>query len=451
MHAQPLSLPASLAALAWRLADQPGLCWLDGDAPHSEGRFSFLGAAPVERVEVPLSVGEPLAAFERLSLAPADAARSTVAGAPLPGEVPHWAGYLAYDACFAAQPQRLARPAERSVLSFARYDAWLALDHAHDCAFVVGDDVAACERLIARLTRVRRSVPSARVGAILVTSPEQHRRAISAALEHIAAGDVYQVNLARCWSASFEGAPLSLFLALRAASPVPHGFYYDDGKRVLMARTMELFLRWDRSARSLLTRPIKGTAARHGGRDEQEAAALRADDKERAEHTMIVDLMRNDLGRVAELGSVRVPEVMRVEPYAKLSHLVSSVCCRTRENVTLRQVLAATFPPGSVTGTPKLRAIEIIEALESCPRDAYTGAVGFVDRAGGLSLAVAIRAAIAEPGLVRYFAGGGIVEASRTERELAETELKARVFLDAVAALGSTDFELGLSPAAVLR
>ena len=151
---------------------------------------------------------------------------------------------------------------------------------------------------------------------------------------------------------------------------------------------------------------------------------------------MIVDLFRNDLGRVSQVGSVCVPEVMAVEPYAGLHHLVSTVRCRTRAGTRLRDVLEATFPPGSVTGAPKLAAIDLIEALEPTPRDAYTGAVGFVDRAGGLSLAVAIRTAICEAGELRYFAGGGIVEASDPDRELAETELKAEVFRSALAALG---------------
>jgi anthranilate/para-aminobenzoate synthase component I len=126
---------------------------------------------------------------------------------------------------------------------------------------------------------------------------------------------------------------------------------------------------------------------------------------------------------------------MRVEPYAGLSHLVSTVSCRTAPGTRLRQVLEATFPPGSVTGAPKRRAIEIIEQLESEPRDVYTGAVGFVDRAGGVSLAVAIRTAVMEGHTVRYFAGGGIVEASDVGRELAETELKAEVFLAALSDL----------------
>jgi anthranilate/para-aminobenzoate synthase component I len=321
------------------------------------------------------------------------------------------------------------------VLSFARYDALIARSHRSGESYVVGDDESACDRLLLRLTRPAQRL-SARVGAVAAAPPEQHREAIERALQHIAAGDIYQVNLARMWQATFAGAPLALWLAMREQGPVPLGFYYDDGERSVLGRTMERFLRWDRSQRSLSSRPIKGTIARAGDRDAHDAAALRGDAKERAEHAMIVDLMRNDLGRVAEVGSVQVPEVMVVEPYAGLAHLVSTVTCRTRPHVTLRQVLDATFPPGSVTGTPKLRAMRVIESLEAVARDVYTGAVGYVDRQGGLSLAVAIRCATVERDTVRYYAGGGIVEASEPERELAETELKARVFLEAAAALG---------------
>jgi anthranilate/para-aminobenzoate synthase component I len=381
-----------------------------------------------------------------------DAAAAGVPFAPRPEQVPRFAGYVAYDACLAGRLQRLSRPAERPLLCFARYDALFAFDHVHGRAFVVGDDEGACERLLARVPSGVTVAPHARVAALERPPAAQHLAAIAAALEHIAAGDIYQVNLARCFSGELQGSPLSLFAALRTASAVPLGCYFDAGGRVVLARTMERFLRWERGTRALYTRPIKGTIARSGGRDAAEAAALRADAKERAEHAMIVDLMRNDLGRVAELGSVCVPEVMTVEPYAGLSHLVSTVACRTRADAGLHDVMLAAFPPGSVTGTPKLRAIEIIEALEAEPRDAYTGAVGFVDRAGGLSLAVAIRTACVEHGVLRYFAGGGIVEASDPARELAETELKARVLFDALAALAAAPGrDFGLSRAPVLR
>ncbi len=449
MFALPLgSPPWSLTQAAASLADLPGLCWLDGGAAHPEGRYSFLGADPVERVEAPLSAYAPLACFDRLEQRAFDCGGGAAAGGLQACEVPCFVGYVAYDAQAAGKPQRLARPAARPVLSFARYDALLVVDHRVARASLVGDDRAACERLAARLARGPRPLRSAQAGPLQAAPPRLHLDAIAAALRHIAAGELYQVNLARRFSAELQGHPLALWRALRAASPVPLGFYYDDGARVVMARTMERFLRWERAGRSLLSRPIKGTIARHGDRDAQEAASLRADAKERAEHSMIVDLMRNDLGRVAEIGSVQLPELLAVEPYAGLWHLVSSVRCRTRPEVGLRQVLEATFPPGSVTGAPKLRAIELIEQLEAEPRDVYTGALGFIDRAGGASLAVAIRTAIAEPGLVRYFAGGGIVEASDPERELQETELKARVFRDALAALVETGGEQGVRGAA---
>jgi anthranilate/para-aminobenzoate synthase component I len=150
---------------------------------------------------------------------------------------------------------------------------------------------------------------------------------------------------------------------------------------------------------------------------------------------MIVDLMRNDLARVAETGSVRVEAPFSVEPYARLSHLVTTVAATTRPDVGLVDVLRATFPPGSVTGAPKLAAMRAIEALEPEPRGVYCGAVGHVDQRGGLSLAVAIRTALVRGDAMHYFAGGGLVSASDPQREVAETELKARVFLDAIAEL----------------
>jgi anthranilate/para-aminobenzoate synthase component I len=452
MHFSPFEPALHESLLVQSLADLPGVCWLDGAAVHADGRFSFLAAEPVERVSAPLSAADPLSALERVEQDASAQLHAPPAheDAPAPADVPRWIGYIAYDACFAGGRGRLTRPSSRPALVFARYDALLAVDHARASAFIVGDDAAACERLRARLSRAAQPLGSARVAPPNVTPVEQHRAAIVRALDHIARGDLYQVNLARCWQAGFSGDPLALWHALRGASAVPFGFYFDDGARVVMARTMERFLLWRRASRTLRTRPIKGTIARAGGRDALEAAALRGDDKERAEHAMIVDLMRNDLGRVAEVGSVHVPETMAVEPFARLSHLVSTVACRTRPGAGLRDVLRATFPPGSVTGAPKLRAIELIEQLESEPRDVYTGALGFVDRAGGVSLAVAIRTALLEDERVRFFAGGGIVEASQPQREVDETELKATVFLDALATL-ATGGEFALSRPPLLR
>lgn len=428
-------LDAAALAAAWR---GRGLAWLDGDGASEQGRWSFVGCDPVEVREV--RWGDP-APFEVLR-----GLETGASGGPSeldPGQVPAWIGLFTYDACWSAaralglrRAPRLPRDRDAVIARFARYDALFARDAVSGRAWIVGDDERAIERLEARLGE-RREAPRARIDEPLAEPAAVHHAAIERALEHIAAGEIYQVNLARRWVASLEGDPIALFLAMRAASPVPFGAYLELGAQgCVLARTMERFLRWDARTRALETRPIKGTIARRGD-DRGEAAALRADAKERAEHAMIVDLMRNDLGRVAEIGSVRASDVMAVEPYAGLSHLVSTVRATTRPEIGPAEILEATFPPGSISGTPKLRALELIEALERFPRGAYCGAIGHVDRAGGLSLAVAIRTAAVRGQEVAYFAGGGLVEASVPEREVAETDLKARVLLEAVRDLAS--------------
>jgi para-aminobenzoate synthetase component 1 len=321
------------------------------------------------------------------------------------------------------------------VLLFRRYSALIAIDHERNEAWIVGDDQSACDEFLERLRGLpdRAKAPT-RIGPVEVDDAASHREAIERALDHISMGDVYEVNVARRWSAAFEGDALALWTAMRIASRVPLGMFLDAGDHSVLACTMERFIHWDAESKTLVTRPIKGTIRREAT-DDGASERLRADPKEQAEHSMIVDLMRNDLGRVAETGTVKVDAPLIVEPFTGLYHLVSTVSCVTRPNVSLEGIVEATFPPGSVTGAPKVRAIEIIEELEEHSRGIYCGAVGFIDRDGGISLAVAIRTATVANGKVTYWAGGGIVEASDPTREVAETELKARVFLDAVESL----------------
>lgn len=421
------------ADAATRLATRPGLAWLDGDGLSEQGRWSFVASDPVE-VRSAL-FGDPLALDALPGPDPLDGSEAElcpeVEGLP-PSSIPRWIGYVAYDAALPAMlrgaPLSHARP-RRPVVLWARYSALFAFDHATQRAFVCGDDALACATFRARLASAPKRV-EARAGAVRADDPAGHLRAIEAALEHIARGDIYQVNLARRFTARFEGDPLALFLAMRAESPVPFGFFLRVAGAAIVGRSMERFLSWNASGGALESRPIKGTIARSA--TETAAARLRADEKERAEHAMIVDLVRNDLGRVAAIGSVELDGLFRVEPYARLSHMVSTVRCRTKAGVGVRALLEATFPPGSVTGAPKIRAVQLIEALERSPRGVYCGATGYVDRGGGLSLAVAIRTAVIADANVEYHAGGGLVEASVPERELAETELKARVFVDAL-------------------
>lgn len=432
MYTSTLSRPMTAAEAALRLERDGHLCWLDGDGQGEQGRFSFVSSAPQAVHQVPFGRAPFENLDDRLTRPPSSAQRTDAAAAPLtPDQVPHWAGLVAYDAHWSQRPVRLPRDPGLPVVWFGRYPSWFVCDHGTGACHLVGDDRAACDALRARLERPPRPQRAA-VDAPRAPDAARHLASIERVLWHIRRGDTYQVNLAHAWHARLSGDPLFLALRMRAQSPVPFGAYLDLGAAQVVCRSMERFLRLCAGDRRLLTRPIKGTIARAGDRDALEAACLRGNPKERAEHAMIVDLMRNDLGRVAEVGSVRVEDVMAVEPYAGLSHLVSSVACRVRPGVGLGEILAATFPPGSVTGTPKLKAIEIIEALETGARGPYCGAIGFVDRAGGISLAVAIRTALVRAGQVSYHAGGGLVEASRAAAELDETVLKARVFLDAI-------------------
>jgi anthranilate/para-aminobenzoate synthase component I len=434
----------SPAAAALRLAHEPGLAWLDGGLTHGrEGRFSFVACAPVEVQEACSDTTDPLTVLGKLSCVAREQSQEGREPSPgddpdpelLPEDVPRWIGHVAYDAHPVASARfRHARSATLPLVRFARYDALYGFDHAQERAFVVGDDEAACARLVQKLERAPCAPELLRfhVGALQVTPAARHRAAIERALGHVRQGDVYEINLARRFAATFEGAPLGLFLAMRAHSPVPLGYYQAGAEHALLGRSMERFLRYRTRDRALWTSPIKGTIARQGD-DAAEARTLQGDAKEHAEHAMVIDLMRNDLSHVCEIGSVTVEEAFTVLPFAGLSHLISTVRGRVVGDMSLDRLLAYTFPPGSVTGTPKVRALELIEELEDAPRGVYTGAYGFVDRAGGVSLAVAIRSALVAGGEVEYFAGGGIVWGSDPLRETAETELKAQVFLRAIA------------------
>jgi anthranilate/para-aminobenzoate synthase component I len=429
VHIIPLASGLTPERAALSLSHFRHLSWLDGGLAYGrEGEWSFLGVEPTELREVhegasPWQILDELARPFR----PDD---RVTAAFDLPiAEVPRWIGHVSYDAWWSGKGPRRLRGGGSPVLSFARYDALLAFDHRNDRVFAVGDDAERCRWLAARANE---TVTPGTFAAIELTSTPiaAHRSSIEAALEHMRAGDIYQVNLARRYQAAFRGCPLALYLRMRERSPVPLGAFMQRPTFCLLGRSMERFLRYRSSDGALWTSPIKGTLARAGD-DASEAVALRADPKEHAEHAMIVDLMRNDLGRVARYGSVHIDTLMEVQPFAGLNHLVSTVRATARDGLTLGQLLAETFAPGSVTGTPKKRAMEIIEALEPHARGIYTGAYGFVDRSGGVSLAVAIRTATLEGDVLTYWAGGGIVVDSQPDKEVAETELKARMFLEA--------------------
>jgi len=248
--------------------------------------------------------------------------------------------------------------------------------------------------------------------------------AVQRILAYLAAGDAYQVDLTQPFTAPLVGPPWALFARLAETHPASHAAYLDLGDCQIVANSPELFLRI--RGRRIETHPIKGTRPRGANRDDDAAlaAALAADAKEAAEHVMIVDLERNDLGRVCRTGSVRVDALARVDTQPTLHHLVSVVSGELGEGVTLPAILQALFPGGSVTGAPKLRAMEIIAELEPWPRGIYTGALGLLHPEGDAELGLPIRTGVVRGRTLRWHAGCGIVADSDPSRELDEAWLK---------------------------
>ncbi|MET0255444.1 MAG: aminodeoxychorismate synthase component I [Luteibacter sp.] len=345
-----------------------------------------------------------------------------------------WVVYLAYELVGQIEPSlRLPSSTGAAPLAVAlRTPAAAIVDHVEDRTILVAEEGAAhwLDRLAADLDE---PMPPLALSAPLAVDEDEPRRfldGVSRIHEHLRAGDVFQVNLSRRWCARFAEAPVpaSLMLALRQANPAPFaGLLQQPGWAIVSSSPERLVESRDGL---LQTRPIAGTRPRVAGDDDAERIReLTTHPKERAEHVMLIDLERNDLGRVCVPGSVRVDELMAVESYAHVHHIVSNVSGRAREGVTPGQVIAATFPGGTITGCPKVRCMEIIGALEQEPRGAYTGALGYLDDQGDMDLNILIRTLTVEGTDVSFRAGAGIVTDSVAERELDETRAKARGLL----------------------
>ena len=263
---------------------------------------------------------------------------------------------------------------------------------------------------------------------------EQFLTVVERAQRYIRAGDIYQVNLAQRLTAPWTGSGWELYQRLAAVSPAPFSAFVDCGDFQIASSSPELFLRL--SGSHIQTRPIKGTRPRSADpvRDAQLTYELQTSAKEMAELVMITDLLRNDLGRVCEYGSVQVPELVRLERYPQVQHLVSTVEGRLRDDQTHFSAFASCFPGGSITGAPKIRAMEVIDELEPVTRGPYTGCIGYLGFNRESQLNIAIRTALCRDGLAHFHAGAGIVADSNPAAEFDETLAKASGFLAALAA-----------------
>lgn len=323
---------------------------------------------------------------------------------------------------------------------FHLYDAIYARREPEGEGFLIAqptrDAVVRLEHLAATLGRELRPHPTGGLIGSLTPSVSRavHLRRIHDVLGLIGEGEVYQVNLTYPLVGRHRGAPEASFGRLVACAPPFAAFLRIDEDASVISASPECFFDLDAETRRIEVFPIKGTRPRSDdpSRDAQLIEDLRGDDKERAEHFMIVDLLRNDLGSIAEIGSVEVDRLGYVESFPRVHHLTSRISARLPAEAGLEHAFVRLFPGGSITGAPKLRAMEIIDALEDAPRGVYTGAIGYVTPEGSARTSIAIRTAQIARGEIRFGVGGGIVADSIPDREWEETEIKARALTEAL-------------------
>jgi anthranilate synthase component 1 len=356
-----------------------------------------------------------------------------------------WALFLGYELAAQVEPVLQLPPASGAlpVAMALRCPAALLRDHASGECIVVAEagEEAWIERIVADCESARLATPMPAWSApseLIEDPPRQFVDGVGRILDYLAAGDVFQVNLSRGWLAHFDVPldPAALHARLRTANPAPFaGLFAGYGWAVVSASPERLVsVRGD----VVETRPIAGTRPRFAGDDD--TARIRdlvGNPKERAEHVMLIDLERNDLGRVCTPGSVEVDELMTVESYTHVHHIVSNVRGRLRDDATPGEVIRAVFPGGTITGCPKVRCMQVIAELEREGRGAYTGAFGWLNRDGDLDLNILIRSAEIEgDDTLRFRTGAGIVIDSDPQRELDETRAKARGMLRALGVAG---------------
>jgi len=429
----------------------PWLIWLDSGRPAcSDGRYDLIAADPYQRllaVEGRISLldesGNHLDVDVDVDADPLQLLRDCLGEiADTPGDLPFAGGamgYLGYDLARNWMPL-VQRQATLGVpeLALGIYDWAVVVDHHKERAWLTGQGrdprTAACwASLVDALSTVEKHRDH-----VAVAPPELLHNSLSrseyatafARIQHyIREGDCYQVNYAQHMQAGFDGDPLDLYQQIRRSNPAPYGVYMDFGSGQLLGSSPEQFLQLDGGR--VQTRPIKGTRPRGHtvGQDRLLRSELMNSAKDRAENLMIVDLLRNDLGRVCVPGSIRVPELFKTESFATVHHLVSTVTGELAKGTDAIDLLRACFPGGSITGAPKLRAMQVIDELEPVRRDIYCGSVLRLGFDGCMDSNITIRTLLNTGGGLHYWAGGGIVADSDCAAEYQESLDKSAAFL----------------------
>jgi anthranilate synthase component 1 len=415
------------------------------------GRYSFLGAHPRKLIRIEKGeLSDPLREVEK------EMAHFNPVTLPgLPRFTGGAVGFLGYEYIHSIEPS-VPKP-ERDelhmpVLCFMITDTIVIFDRVSQTIKVVANAhidskpevayMAACARvdeiirglqqpLTMRALEFRKDAPEIHVDSNV--TPERYADMVGKAREYIRAGDIIQVVLAQRFQAKARASALDIYRALRSVNPSPYMFLLDFGMFQLVGASPEVHVRCEEGRVEI--RPIAGTRWR-GNTAEEDARLekeLLADEKERAEHVMLVDLARNDIGRVCDFGSVRVPEFMVVEKYSHVMHIVSGVEGTLQKGRTAYDLMRATFPAGTVSGAPKIRAMQILGELEQTQRGPYAGAVGYFSFSGNVDSCITLRTALLKGGLAYVQAGGGIVADSDPKYEFQETVNKAKAMLKAIA------------------
>jgi len=451
MNVEELSNAPALEKLACAWRGRPGFFHLDSARPAASGEraFSFLGFDPFltwqampDRVIVTSGLTS-----EEVRAEPLGHLRELFGRyrAPRAGEIPFGGGAVGY---FGYEFGVRSEPAVRAAVDdpalpdarFGFYDGVIAHNHASGKTYAIAHPVAQ-RNAVEILAGLRAAVSEAAtfVDAVPVApsscnaadlranlSREEYLTRVIRIKDYIAAGDVYQVNFAQRFALATTEDPFAIYQRLRRLSPAPFGAYLNAGSHQILSSSPELLLRSD--GRRLITRPIKGTRPRGCTSEEDRclSAELSASEKDHAELLMIVDLERNDLGRVCRFGSVQVEERHRLETHPTVFHLVATISGELAEGRDVFDGLRSMLPGGSITGAPKIRAMQIIRELEPCRRHVYTGAIGYLGFDGSCDFNVAIRTILCRSGQAYYQVGGGIVADSDPASEYEETLVKGR-------------------------